>query len=192
MDKDSKFTTGHLGAGSSQDSTNPVASIEELERLREEREKLVERFKLEGGYDFTGIFDDEGHPAYVHKDNKEWYIKLDGTELSSWRYDRAGIFSEGRAHVQIGPNHWFIKEDGSDLSNQTYDYAYGFKHGLAAVKRDNKWWFVKLDGTDLSEERYDQIASIMEDRVRVWQGDESWYISTKTGKKIPGTEGGKY
>ena len=192
MDKD-KPPAGNLEAGSSQDNTNPlVASRAELERIREKHAQLAEKYKSEGGYDYVIGFDDDESPSVVRKGDELWYIKLDGTELSKWRYDNADLFYEGRAVVRKGTNVWFIKEDGSDLSNQTYDDAHGFRYGLATVKRDGKLWFIKLDGTNFSEEQYDQTTGIKEGRVRVWQGDESWYISTKTGKKIPGTEGGKY
>ncbi|MEK7529893.1 MAG: WG repeat-containing protein [Patescibacteria group bacterium] len=77
--------------------------------------KLRDKYKDKMGLDGIGNFSDGR--AWVVRDEKVWFIKADGTDLSRERYDVAYSFSGGRAFVKRDGQAWYIDLNGNRITD---------------------------------------------------------------------------
>ncbi len=82
------------------------------------------------------------------KDGKWCHINyLDGTPAYEERFDWAGHFKEGVAHVSNGKEKYHIRPDGTPAYAERYDYVEPFDAGLAKVGRDGQRLYIRHDGS---------------------------------------------
>ena len=80
---------------------------------------------------------------FPFQQNEKWgYISQAGEIVVPAKFDSAGFFSEGMAHVRIGQRSGFINSSGTLSVKPRFDDAYKFSDGMAAVKLNGRWGFI--------------------------------------------------
>ncbi|PZP50292.1 MAG: hypothetical protein DI598_05880 [Pseudopedobacter saltans] len=69
-----------------------------------------------------------------------------GKLVIEYKYDYAGDFSEGLAHVRLNKKSGFIDEKDNVIVPFNYEWADAFSEGLAPVKLGDKWGYVNTSG----------------------------------------------
>lgn len=72
------------------------------------------------------------------------YIRPDGTELSSKRYEVVGEFSEGYAWVKENGRFHFIRTDGTRVDDEEYEDVYDCDNGVYQGRKGDTWFRVKV------------------------------------------------
>ncbi|MDR1347146.1 MAG: WG repeat-containing protein [Prevotellaceae bacterium] len=109
------------------------------------RKILIVLTALIGLSPFWAIAQNETALTPKEKQGKWGYVSQDGTEVISFKYEQALVFSEERAAVKL-KGKWIFIDKNDNVLTAKYDDAGSFSEGLAAVFNNGKAGFIDLDG----------------------------------------------
>lgn len=95
----------------------------------------------------------------VKKGEKWGYIDRNGKVRIDFKYDRANVFSEGKACVKLDNKWGYINTEGKSIIPFTFDEAYNFIHGVSCVASNDKYGFINDEGNWLVKPAYSYLNS---------------------------------
>src|SRR5258708_1034543 len=105
---------------------------------------------------------------FPFKQNDRWgYISRAGKIIVPPKFNSAGFFSEGFAHVSVGKRSGFINSSAVLFIKPVFDDAYKFSEGMAAVKSNGKWGFINEHGALAIKPQYESAGDFHEELVNI-------------------------
>ena len=120
-------------------------------------------FEVDGKYDFK--------------------LKSTGKEVIPSKYDKAYIFSEGLAKVELNGKCGYIDKTGKEVTPLKYDDADNFYEGLAVVELNRKYGFIDNTGKEITPLKYDDVCDFYEG-LAVVKLNGKWGHIDNTGKEV--------
>ena len=71
----------------------------------------------------------------------------------AFKYDRAGVFRDGRAAVMRNGLYGYIDKTGREVVPVKYGHGADFDRGLALVQNGSFYGYIGLDGTEYWKDR---------------------------------------
>jgi hypothetical protein len=124
------------------------------------------------------FFYDPGQPIAARKKSKWGYIDLDNKTVIPFKYDHAGIFSEGLAAVKTGKLIGVIDTSAQKVVPPMYESISPFKNGIAIVKNDTGYGMISKTGLVLIANGYEKYQWVTESVIRFERSGRFGYYNT--------------
>ncbi len=113
----------------------------------------------------------------IYYENDKFGYKEGDKIVIPAQYDRAYIFSEGLARVEINDKYGFINKTGKVVIPLKYDDAEGFSEGLAKVRFNKKCGFINKKGKEVIPLKYDFVREFTGGLALVRLNDKEGFIN---------------
>lgn len=132
----------------------------------------------------TRIEQSPEYPELVCQGGFYGYRYKDGKMLTSFMYERAGIFNEGFACVRSNGKYGFIDINGCEVIPFKYNDAWSFGEGLAPVKLIGKYGFIDKSDREVIPFKYDFAEKFSEGVAPVKLNGKHGFIDRHGNKVI--------
>src|SRR3989339_372347 len=120
----------------------------------------------------------------VYKDKKWGYIDKTGRIIIPFKFDSAGIFSEGLVSVEQNDKVGFIDKAGRQVIPPRYDNAQPFSEGLASVMIKSQYGYIDRSGKMVIPPQFEDAGPFSEGLALISFNGKQWNYINKSGKIV--------
>ena len=123
--------------------------------------------------------------AIVMKKNKRAFINEQGTFVSEFAFDDAGLPNDGLCKVMKNGKYGFMDVSGKIVIDFTYTFVDDFNNGLARVQINNLFGFINTQGELVIPAIYKDANNFYEELASVYDGKFWGFINATQQTVIP-------
>lgn len=117
----------------------------------------------------------------VNRDLQGYADLQSGRIVIPLQYQRANLFSEGLAAVQMNKKWGYINTNGDLIIAPQFENARPFSEGLAAVKTGGKYGYIDRTGQTVIVPQFEYAASFENGLAAVKTGEKEWAFINRSG-----------
>ena len=126
----------------------------------------------------------EGFARVETFDQPGYYIRKNGTTLSSPEWEAADNFSGGRAKVNVGNYIGYIDTSGTLVVEAIYSRGFNFQEGVCIVELGEKQGVIDINGNKVLDAQYDQIKITGDGDIILARQDSHSIAYDRSGKEL--------